>query len=240
MFLFYLWLCVICGILLLAYFPYSEEIKVGWCNHYAVCVSLFLPPPPPQLLNGEPIFMELGICIMAPESISAAYFINPSHQSVSICMPPLSFLGNGSVKTLPRQRYNRRVFRDEVSKESRRLVVCGTSCHCFYGLGKAAPVPLLRWTSQRDTIALGTFVCMFTIPLAVFPTPLTRFSTTCHFFTLLTLVYPLVIRAFLLFSLVCLCKVLKFLISPPPVLVSYPSLHVHILLSYVTTGFIIV
>jgi hypothetical protein len=29
----------------------------------------------------EPVFMELGMYIMAPEHISMAYFINPSHQS---------------------------------------------------------------------------------------------------------------------------------------------------------------
>jgi hypothetical protein len=34
----------------------------------------------------EPIFMKLGMHIMAPEPISVAYFINPSHQSV--CVSP--------------------------------------------------------------------------------------------------------------------------------------------------------
>jgi hypothetical protein len=32
------------------------------------------------------IFMKLGIYIMAPEPILTAYFINPSHQSVSVCV----------------------------------------------------------------------------------------------------------------------------------------------------------
>jgi hypothetical protein len=32
----------------------------------------------------EPIFMKLGMYIMANESISTAYFINPSHQSVCL------------------------------------------------------------------------------------------------------------------------------------------------------------
>jgi hypothetical protein len=44
----------------------------------------------------EPVFMKLGMYIMAPEPI----FKNPSRQYVY----PLSLLGNGSVKTLPRQR----------------------------------------------------------------------------------------------------------------------------------------
>jgi hypothetical protein len=65
--------------------------------------------------------MKLGMYIMAPEPISAAYFINPFHQSVClyVCMfiPRivarqrigkivflLSLLGNGWVKTLPLQR----------------------------------------------------------------------------------------------------------------------------------------
>jgi hypothetical protein len=30
------------------------------------------------------IFMKLGMSVMAPEPISTAYFINPSHQSVRI------------------------------------------------------------------------------------------------------------------------------------------------------------
>jgi hypothetical protein len=34
----------------------------------------------------EPFFMKLGTYIIAPEPISTAYFINPSHQSVCLCM----------------------------------------------------------------------------------------------------------------------------------------------------------
>jgi hypothetical protein len=51
----------------------------------------------------EPIFMKLGTYIMAPKPISVAYFIISFHRSVCIWIP-LSLLGNGSVKTLPRQR----------------------------------------------------------------------------------------------------------------------------------------
>jgi hypothetical protein len=36
---------------------------------------------------------------MAAEPISTEYFINPSHQSVFVCIP-LSLLGNGSVKNV--------------------------------------------------------------------------------------------------------------------------------------------
>jgi transformation/transcription domain-associated protein len=46
------------------------------------------PLQPGQLHSAlvfKPIFMKLGMYIMAPETISTAYFINPSHQSV--CSP---------------------------------------------------------------------------------------------------------------------------------------------------------
>jgi hypothetical protein len=35
----------------------------------------------------KPIFMKLGMYVMAPEPISMAYFTNPSHQSVCLCIP---------------------------------------------------------------------------------------------------------------------------------------------------------
>jgi hypothetical protein len=37
----------------------------------------------------EPIFMKLGMYIMAPQPITMAYFINPSHQFVCLYMHPL-------------------------------------------------------------------------------------------------------------------------------------------------------
>jgi hypothetical protein len=36
----------------------------------------------------EPIFMNLGMYIIAPEPISTAYFINLSHQSVCLYVYP--------------------------------------------------------------------------------------------------------------------------------------------------------
>jgi hypothetical protein len=49
--------------------------------------------------------MKFGIHTTAPEPISTAYFINPSHQSLRVCICiRLSLLGNGSVNALPRQR----------------------------------------------------------------------------------------------------------------------------------------
>jgi hypothetical protein len=35
-----------------------------------------------------PVFMKLCVYIMAPDPISMAYFINPSHQSVCLCVYP--------------------------------------------------------------------------------------------------------------------------------------------------------
>jgi hypothetical protein len=66
----------------------------------------------------EPIFMKLGMHIMANEPISTAYFINPSHHSVCLYVYPSyrckasarlsvylhSVLGNGSVNMFLRQR----------------------------------------------------------------------------------------------------------------------------------------
>jgi hypothetical protein len=36
----------------------------------------------------DPIFMKLGMYVMAPEPISREHFINPSHQSVCLYMNP--------------------------------------------------------------------------------------------------------------------------------------------------------
>jgi hypothetical protein len=66
----------------------------------------------------EPVFMKAGMYIMAPEPISKAYFINPSHRSLCLCVYPfylcyakaqysISFIplpGNGSVNMFQRKR----------------------------------------------------------------------------------------------------------------------------------------
>jgi hypothetical protein len=67
------------------------------------------------------------MCIMAPEPISTAYFINPSHQSVCpVCVSPLSLLGIGSVKCIPpfiaRQRLGIHVSAVTNTPNSRRIV----------------------------------------------------------------------------------------------------------------------
>jgi hypothetical protein len=57
-------------------------MKVGFRDHHAVWVSA--NPPAVNFRIPEPILMKLGAYIMAPESISATYFINSSNQSVCL------------------------------------------------------------------------------------------------------------------------------------------------------------
>jgi hypothetical protein len=61
-------------------------MKIGLCDLRAVCVSVNT-----NLINfvvAEPIFMKLGMPIMAPEPISTSYSINPFHQSVCLYVYP--------------------------------------------------------------------------------------------------------------------------------------------------------
>jgi hypothetical protein len=62
------------------------------------CCLCVCPTSPSQM--PKPVFMKFGTHIMASETISTAHFINLSRQSLH---QPLPLLGNGSVKTLPRQ-----------------------------------------------------------------------------------------------------------------------------------------
>jgi hypothetical protein len=75
----------------------SRRMRSPCC--LCVCVS-----SPINCWMPETIFVKLGMYIMAPEPIWTAFFINPSHQSVCLYVYPLSLLGDGSVRTLPRQR----------------------------------------------------------------------------------------------------------------------------------------
>jgi hypothetical protein len=54
--------------------------------------------PPINFWMPEKIFMNLGMYVMARESISTAYFINPSHQCVCV-----------SLRIVARQRFGRHV-----------------------------------------------------------------------------------------------------------------------------------
>jgi hypothetical protein len=64
--------------------------------------------------------------IMTPDSISTPYFINPSHESVSLHASPISLLGNGSVKLTPsftaRQRLDKYLPAAVNPRKYRRIV----------------------------------------------------------------------------------------------------------------------
>jgi hypothetical protein len=61
----------------------------------------------------EPNFMKLGMYIMAPEPISTAYFINPSHQFVCLYV---------SLPTVAMQRLGKHVLAARNTRNSRRIV----------------------------------------------------------------------------------------------------------------------
>jgi hypothetical protein len=111
----------------------KKKMEVGLCDLHAVCIS-----PAANFRIPEPIFMKLGTYIMAAEPISTAYFINSSHQPVSVCVSRI-LLGNGSAKKRnggnEYTRNNRRIVGrvvfsavHVVSKESRRLILPRTFC----------------------------------------------------------------------------------------------------------------
>jgi hypothetical protein len=68
---------------------FKNKIKLGLWDHLAVCVSVnslqinFRIP--------EPVFTKHGLYITAPEPISKAHFINPSHQSMCLYVYPAIF-----------------------------------------------------------------------------------------------------------------------------------------------------
>jgi hypothetical protein len=111
-------------------------------SHCRLCVVESLLPV--NALMPEPVFLKRGRCIMAPETISAAYFINRSHQCVCVCMPPIvarQSLGkvfpsfrSGAVARRTRSRTN------EYTQCCTR--VCGSAC--------VAPQSLLdnNWVKQ--------------------------------------------------------------------------------------------
>jgi hypothetical protein len=86
--------------------------------------------PPINFWIPESIFMKLGAYITAPEPNSTGCFINPSHQSVSVCVSLLSLLGKASVKCMPlfiaRQRFGKHVPAPTNTRNNRRIV--GRAC----------------------------------------------------------------------------------------------------------------
>jgi hypothetical protein len=83
-----------------------KKIKEGLWYHHAVCVC---DSPLINWRTPEPIFTKLGMYIMAPEPISMAYLINPSHQCVYMCIS-LSLLDNGLVKRYHGNEYTSNKF----------------------------------------------------------------------------------------------------------------------------------
>jgi hypothetical protein len=72
-----------------------------------------------QLLNFWTSIYETWYYIIAPEPTSAAYFINLSHQSVSVCVFPLSLLDNGSGEHISAAAN---------ARNSRRIIECVVFC----------------------------------------------------------------------------------------------------------------
>jgi hypothetical protein len=66
----------------------------------SLCYLYICVPHSSNFRMPEPILKKHCIYIykMAPEPISKAYFINPSHQSVCLYVYPLLLLNNGSLK----------------------------------------------------------------------------------------------------------------------------------------------
>jgi hypothetical protein len=99
---------------------------------------LFVYPPLINFWMPEPIFMILDMCIVAPEPISTASFINSSHYSVCLYVyPPIvarERLGKKCYRGNEHTRSNWGIIRlvifcavHDVSKESKQLVLHRTS-----------------------------------------------------------------------------------------------------------------
>jgi hypothetical protein len=98
--------------------PLFWKMKVGSWDFHALCLSVNSPPI--NFWMHEQIFTKLAMYIMATQPISMAYFINPSHQSVCVCVLFLSLLGKGFVHMFPRQRIQTTI------KELLDACVCGS------------------------------------------------------------------------------------------------------------------
>jgi hypothetical protein len=104
-------------------FHYFEKMKIGSCNLHAVCVSVY---PPINFRMAEPIFMKLGIYMMAPEPITMAYFMKISHQSVClyVYLPVVArqWLGKNHPVIVKQQLGKNVTTANEYAHNSRRIV----------------------------------------------------------------------------------------------------------------------
>jgi hypothetical protein len=115
---------------LLVYFPYFQKTKVGFMLspfRLWVCES-----SPISYWMPEPVFMNLGMHIMAPDPISTAYFI---HLCVCVCIPPIvarQRLGILYPFFIVSQLFGKHVSAATNTRNNRRIIfdacVCGSVC----------------------------------------------------------------------------------------------------------------
>jgi hypothetical protein len=96
LFLLILFLCnliVVYNLLSLIWRNESRLMRSSCC----LCFCVF----PINFLKAEPIFIQLGIYIVAAEPISTAHFINPSHQSVClyVYLPTVAYNFSAAMNT---------------------------------------------------------------------------------------------------------------------------------------------
>jgi hypothetical protein len=102
----------------------------------------------------EPIFMKLGMYIMAPEPIPKGHFINPSHQSVCLYVYPPIVTRQPLGKNVKAPTYATYVGR-VVSKQSRRSVIHRTSC--LFSFNLSAHMSALYMSVDADTRILTLY-----------------------------------------------------------------------------------
>jgi hypothetical protein len=66
----------------------SQINPIRTFSKQAYAITALSVYPPINFWMRDPIFMKLGMYIMGTEPILAAYFINPSHQSVCLYVYP--------------------------------------------------------------------------------------------------------------------------------------------------------
>jgi hypothetical protein len=165
----------------LVYFPYFEKKKVGLWDHQAVraracvCVS-----PRINFWMAEPIFMKLGMYIMAHKPISTMYFINPSHQSVCLYVYPTIVARQRLGKHIPAATNTR-----NIKKLVGRIVFCAvrvlskeTVCLCVLSLPGNDSVNTFPW--QRIHITITVLLdASFSVRYVSYKMRLTDWQTPC-------------------------------------------------------------
>jgi hypothetical protein len=75
----------------LAYFFLFWKIRVSLWDHVALSVSVSLRSPPPPYVPSTFVCLNQSLwnCMYTMGAEPISYFINPSQQSVSVCVPPI-------------------------------------------------------------------------------------------------------------------------------------------------------